>query len=182
MVFWRFFGLAIFQSTMRMVCLNATQLTGAGVFNLDHRPHTAVSLVLALAVALLSQSLALRGADFPRIATQTQAPPPAAEASVRDALQKYSEALESLDANAVKKVQPSIPVDNLAKTFKNMRELKVDIDAVRVLSIDGATARVSCRVTQTLTPKAGSRKTTAVTRVMRLRREANSWVIDGFER
>ena len=80
----------------------------------------------------------------------------AAETGVRDMLQRYSAALESLDANAVKKVQPSIPADNLAKAFKDMRELKVAIDAVRVLSIDGTTARVSCRVTQTLTPRAGS--------------------------
>jgi serine/threonine-protein kinase len=106
----------------------------------------------------------------------------AAEASVRDTLQRYSAALESLDANAVKKVQPSIPADNLARAFKDMRELKVAIDDVRVLSIDGTTARVSCRVTQTLTPRVGSRKTTAVTRVMRLKRGADSWLIDSFER
>jgi hypothetical protein len=105
-----------------------------------------------------------------------------AETGVRDALQRYSVALESLDANAVKKVQPSIPADNLAKAFKDMRELKVKIDDVRVLSLDGSTARVSCRVTQTLTPKAGARQTTAVTRVMRLRRATDAWVIDGFER
>ena len=105
-----------------------------------------------------------------------------AETGVRDALQRYSVALESLDANAVKKVQPSIPADNLAKAFKDMRELKVKIDDVRVISLDGSTARVSCRVTQTLTPKAGARQTTAVTRVMRLRRTTDAWVIDGFER
>jgi hypothetical protein len=105
-----------------------------------------------------------------------------AENGVRDALQRYSVALESLDANAVKKVQPSIPADNLAKAFKDMRELKVKIDDVRVLSLDGSTARVSCRVTQTLTPKVGARQTTAVTRVMRLRRGTDAWVIDGFER
>ena len=106
----------------------------------------------------------------------------AAETGVRDALQRYSVALESLDATAVKKVQPSIPTDNLAKAFKDMRELKVKIDDVRVLSLDGSTARVSCRVTQTLTPKVGARQTTAVTRVMRLRRATDAWVIDGFER
>jgi hypothetical protein len=33
-----------------------------------------------------------------------------------------------------------------------------------------------------LTPRAGSRQTTAVTRVMRFKREADAWVIDGFER
>ena len=150
--------------------------------NLDRRPHAAVAIALALALALLSQQHALRGAWFlPTVALQ-QTPPPAAEAGVRETLQKYSAALESLDAKAVKKVQPSIPVENLTKAFNDMRELKVDIDAVRVLSMDGAAARVSCRVTQTLTPKVGSKQTTAVTRVMRLRREADAWVIDGFER
>jgi hypothetical protein len=111
-----------------------------------------------------------------------QAQTTTAETGVRDALQRYSAALESLDANAVKKVQPSIPTDNLAKAFRDMRELKVRIDDVRVLSLDGSTARVSCKVTQTLTPKVGMRQTTAVTRVMRLRRATDAWVIDGFER
>lgn len=115
-------------------------------------------------------------------AAAPKAQPGAAETGVRDALQRYSAALESLDANAVKKVQPSIPADNLAKAFKDMRELKVRIDEVRVLSLDGSTARVSCKVTQTLTPKAGSRQTTALTRVMRLRHVGDAWVIDSFER
>jgi hypothetical protein len=135
---------------------------------------------LTLAMALWSRDFVpgwsgLVAAGMP----QAQA---AAETGVRDTLQRYSAALESLDVNAVKKVQPSIPTDNLAKAFKDMRELKVTIDGVRVLSADGTTARVSCRVTQTLTPRVGSRKTTAVTRVMRLRRDADAWVIDGFER
>ena len=104
------------------------------------------------------------------------------EAGVRDTLQRYSAALESLDASAVKKVQPSLPTETLARAFKDMRELKVAIDDVKVLSIDGTTARVSCRVMQTLTPKVGSRKTTAVTRVMRLKRGPDAWFIDGFER
>ena len=105
-----------------------------------------------------------------------------AEIGVRDTLKRYSSALESLDATAVKKVQPSVPADNLAKAFKDMRELKVAIDEVRVLSIDGNKARVSCRVSQTLTPKVGSKRTSAVTRVMRLQRTADVWVIEGFER
>ena len=167
---------------MRTVCLDRTQHTGAEVLNLDHRPQAAVALALALAVALLSQQHALRGAGFLHALLLPQTTVPAAEAGVRETLQKYSAALESLDANAVKKVQPSIPIENLTKAFKDMRELKVDIDAVRVLSMDRTTARVSCRVRQTLTPKVGTKQTTAVTRVMRLRLEADAWVIDGFER
>lgn len=115
-------------------------------------------------------------------AAGTQEVPARTQTEVRELLERYASALESLDANAVKKVQPSIPIDGLTRAFRDMRALSVDIDEVRVLSIDGTLARVSCRVTQTLTPRVGSRQTTAVTRVMRLRRGAADWVIDGFER
>ena len=104
------------------------------------------------------------------------------EAEARELLQQYSAALESLDADAVKKVQPSIDVDSLKKAFKEMRELDVTIDTIKVLSVDAALARVSCRVSQTLTPKAGSKRTTAVTRVLRLKRVQTAWIIDAFER
>jgi hypothetical protein len=134
------------------------------------------AVMLAMVICLGQQAPSLRAAGAP------QAQAVAAEPGIRDALQRYSTALESLDAAAVKKVQPSIVTDNLAKAFKDMRELKVAIDAVRVLSIDGTSARVSCKVTQTLTPNVGSKRTTAVIRVMRLKRNADAWVIDGFER
>lgn len=139
------------------------------------KPLLLIGLVLAFAGLAAARTPGL-------VAAELQAPDAGTEAGVRDALQRYSSALESLDANAVKKIQPSIPVDNLARAFKEMRELKVQIDNVRVLSTGGPTVRVSCRVTQMLTPRAGSRQTTAVTRVMRLRREVDAWVIDGFER
>lgn len=104
------------------------------------------------------------------------------EADARELLQQYSAALESLDAEAVKKLQPSMDVESLKKAFREMRELDVTIDNIKVLSVDAALARVSCRVSQTLTPKAGSKQTTAVTRVLRLRRVQTAWVIDAFER
>ncbi len=102
--------------------------------------------------------------------------------AVRDTLQRYATALESLDADAVKKVQPSIDVEGLKRAFREMRSLVVTIDNVRLLSTDGDSARVSCRVAQTLTPKAGTRHSTTVTRVLRLRRQDGAWVIQTFER
>src|SRR5438093_94705 len=152
----------------------------AGTVNSNRRLHAIALAALTLAATLWEPDFMLLRPVLLAAGMPTQAA--AAEPGVLDMLQRYSAALESLDANAVKKVQPSIPADNLAKAFKDMRELKVTIGDVRVLSTDGVTARVSCRVTQTLTPKAGSKQTSAVTRVMRLRREADSWVIDGFER
>jgi hypothetical protein len=130
----------------------------------------------ALALILSSPLLAAPPQGQPQTAT------PAAEAGIRETLQQYSAALESLDANAVKRVQPSIPVESLTRAFNDMRELEVAIDQIRVLSRDATTARVSCRVTQTLTPRVGTRQTTTVTRVMRLRRDSDTWVIDAFER
>lgn len=110
------------------------------------------------------------------------APSDAVEATVKGALQQYSAALESLDAAAVKKIQPSIDVERLKRAFRDMKALEVEIDTIKVLTSEPEAARVSCRVTQVLTPKAGSKRTTTVTRVMRLRRQDAAWVIDGFER
>jgi hypothetical protein len=154
-----------------------------GAMTSSRRSHRIALVTLALTyLAAFCEPTLLVSAPSRVEAAAAQAQPSAAEAGVRDTLRRYSAALESRDADAVKKVQPSIPIESLAKAFKDMRELKVIIDDVRVLSMDGAAARVSCRVTQTLTPRVGSKQTTAVTRVMRLRREAELWVIDGFER
>jgi hypothetical protein len=141
----------------------------------------AAAMLLSLPAGVIAQA-----ASPPRpAAAQPPAPPQPPnplDAAARDALQQYSAALESLDADQVKKIQPGVDVEGLRRAFREMRELKVSIDNVRVLSTEGATARVSCRVTQTLTPKAGSRQTTAVTRVLKLRRQEAIWLIDGFER
>jgi hypothetical protein len=110
------------------------------------------------------------------------APQTPLETAVRDALQQYSAALEALDAEQVKKIHPSVDSEGLKRAFREMRELKVTIDTIKVLSTDGTTARVSCRVTQTLTPRAGTKQNNTVTRVMRLRRQETAWLIDGFER
>jgi hypothetical protein len=104
------------------------------------------------------------------------------ETNARDVLQQYAAALASLDAEAVKKVQPSIDVESLRRALRDMKTLEVVIDSIKVLSSDASAARVSCRVNQTLTPKAGSKRSTVVTRVVRLRRVNNTWVIDSFER
>jgi hypothetical protein len=104
------------------------------------------------------------------------------EVGIREALRQYSTALENLDADAVKRVQPAIELEALKKAFREMKSLKVAIEDVRVLTAGDDAARVSCRVTQTLTPKAGSKQTTAVTRVLRLRRQVGAWTIELFER
>ena len=144
-----------------------------------HGPLLAICVWLCL--QLSSGVLASRQAppQAPAVPTSPQTP---MDAAVREALQQYSTALESLNAEQVKKIYPAVDSENLKRAFKEMRELKVTIDTIKVLSTDGATTRVSCRVTQALTPKAGTKQNNTVTRVLRLRRQDTAWLIDGFER
>jgi hypothetical protein len=135
-----------------------------------------------LAVACAAAVATCAGAVEARVRPARQVVERPCDAGVRELLQQYSTALESLDAEAVKKVQPSIDLGSLKKAFEEMRALDVDINDIKVLSGDARGARVSCRVTQTLTPKAGSKRTTTVTRVIRMRRADDGWVIDAFER
>jgi len=132
--------------------------------------------VLAVAAALAS------GPSIARPLTNQQPSNRTVEAGIRELLQQYSVAFGSRDALAVKKVQPSIDIENLKNAFNDMRALEVMIDEIKILSTESTTTRVSCRFTQTLTPKAGSKRTVAVTRVMRLRKQDSGWVIDAFER
>jgi hypothetical protein len=145
---------------------------------------------MALLLAWVSMAHAQTAAPAPAPPAPPAAAPPSqgaqgekpVDSGVREALQQYATALESLDADAVKKVQPSIDVEGLKRAFREMRSLDVAIDNVRLLSGDPTSARVSCRVEQTLTPKAGSKQTTTVTRVLRLRRVDGVWIIQAFER
>jgi hypothetical protein len=106
----------------------------------------------------------------------------AVKAAATELLEQYTLALESLDADAVKKVQPSVDTNQLKNAFRQMRSLEVEIDTIEVLTVTANTARVSCRVKQTLEPRAGSKQTTTVTRVLRLRKPQASWIIEAFER
>ena len=142
-------------------------------------PLLAICMWLCLQV---SSGVLASQATAPQQPAAPAAPQTPLDTAVRDALQQYSAALESLNADQVKKIHPSVDSEGLKRAFREMRELKVTIDTIKVLSTEGSTARVSCRVTQVLTPRAGTKQNNTVTRVMRLRRQDGAWVIDGFER
>ena len=156
--------------------------TRAGAVS-DARAGTGSVLAICVWLCLQISSGALSSEQAPPQPPAVPASPQTPmDAAVREALQQYSAALESLNADQVKKVHPSVDSENLKRAFKEARELKVTIDSIKVLSSDGATARVSCRVTQVFTPRAGTKQNTTVTRVLRLRKQDAAWLIDGFER
>jgi hypothetical protein len=153
---------------------------GAG---LDARACSGPLLAVCVWLCLQMSSAVLASqATPPQRPAVPAAPQSPLDAAVRDALQQYSAALETLDADQVKKIHPSVDGEGLKRAFREMRELKVTIDTIKVLSTDATTARVSCRVVQTFTPRAGSKQNSTVTRVMRLRRQEAAWLVDGFER
>jgi hypothetical protein len=126
-------------------------------------------------------------AQTPAPATRpTSAPAPQfaqIEAAAKEIFQEYAAGYESLDADRVKKLQPSMDLGELRRAFRDIREIKMTIDNIKVLTADGPVARVSFRVTQIVTFKAGGKRDpTVVTRVVRLRKQEAAWLIDGFER
>jgi hypothetical protein len=146
-------------------------------------PRSLLAVCTAFCLSTSGENVASQTPTPAKPAVATPAPAQGqADAAIRDALQQYSAALESLDADQVKKIHPTVDAEGLRRALRDMRELKVTIDNVKVLSIEGPIARVSCRVTQTFTPKSGARNSGAVNRVLRLRRQEAAWLIDGFER
>jgi hypothetical protein len=152
-----------------------------------HRIRRCLGHVLfSSALTLLDPETALRAQTPAPAARPAPAPSPQlaqVEAAAKDLFQEYAAAYESLDAERVKKIQPAMDLALLRRAFRDFREMKLTIDDIKVLTLDGPIARVSIRVTQVVTPKAGARQSPdIVTRVVRLRKQEAIWLIDGFER
>lgn len=112
-------------------------------------------------------------------------PPPALVRGAQDetqqllrVLQRYKNAYESLDANGVAEVYPSVDVERLKTAFGQFSsmdyEALVHVDGVR---IDGNTATV--RVTESMRPtsKTVRAQSTSTTAVFTMRRSGTSWTI-----
>lgn len=143
-------------------------------------------VLFSSALTLIDPETALRAQTPAPAARPAPAPSPQlaqVEAAAKEVFQEYAAAYEALNADRVKKIQPSMDLALLRRTFRDLRELKLTIDDIKVLTVDGPVARVSIRVTQVATPKAGAKPNpNIVTRVVRLRRQEAVWLIDGFER
>jgi hypothetical protein len=93
-------------------------------------------------------------------------------------LQRYKNAYEALDANAVAAVYPSVNVGNLKSAFEQFSKMsydvKVHVDGIR---IDGQTATVTA--TETIRPVSKSVRADprTATAVFTMRRSGTSWII-----
>ena len=117
----------------------------------------------------------------PPAVTVAPTPPPADQtAAVLEAIRRYEEAFENLDAAAIQRAWPSLEAQQLQalkRGLSNYQWLEMDVEICEV-SVDGIAATASCQVRRVIKPKAGARQTDQRQTTFHLRREGERWVID----
>jgi ketosteroid isomerase-like protein len=118
----------------------------------------------------------------PATAKPTPTPPAqpsvaAEEAAIRATLREYAAAYESLDVDAVRRVYPGVNAGALARSFNGLSAQQVRISGDDKITIDGATAVVTCTVLQSFTPKVGQGRRQNVQSTFRLQKTGGRWVI-----
>jgi len=100
--------------------------------------------------------------------------------AVLDVLNRYEEAYENLDSEALKLAWPSLDVQQLRaleRSFSNYQWLEMDIENCNV-RVDGSQGTATCQVRRVIKPRAGSRQTDQRQTTFYLRFDNHSWVID----
>jgi ketosteroid isomerase-like protein len=104
-------------------------------------------------------------------------------AAIQQTLRRYADAYGSRDVAAVKKVLPSLSVQQLRgleKDFSDYRSYSVDI-ADPHITVDGETAIATSQVTRSYVTRSGIAGGHTMATTFRLRKIAGSWVIDRLE-
>jgi len=103
-----------------------------------------------------------------------------AEAAIRVAIQRYAQALNQRDADALREIWPTLGsrYARYRSTFEvaSSIRMRVDIDKIDLAS-DGATAVVVGQVTQDYTPKGSKTRSSRDAAVFHLSRVNGSWII-----
>jgi hypothetical protein len=104
-------------------------------------------------------------------------------AAIQETLRRYADAYGSRDVAAVKKVLPSLSVQQLRaleKDFSDYRSYNVDI-ADPHISIDRETAVATSQVTRSFVTRSGVAGGHTMATTFRLRKIDGSWVIERLE-
>ena len=104
-------------------------------------------------------------------------------AAIQETLRRYADAYGSRDVAAVKRVLPSLSVQQLRgleKDFSDYRSYSVEIADPRI-SVDRETAVVTSQVTRSFVTRSGVAGGHAVATTFRLRKIDGAWVIERLE-
>ena len=94
-------------------------------------------------------------------------------------IRSFAAAYQSLDANAIELLWPSIPTDELnalVRSFSDLQSADIAVDDVST-TIIGDDAQVMCSWTESFSPRAGRGTTRTVQRMFDLQKSGDSWVI-----
>jgi eukaryotic-like serine/threonine-protein kinase len=104
-------------------------------------------------------------------------------AAVLDAIRRYAQAYQSLNSADVARTMPSLTTEQLRRLdrdFSNYRRYGVEVRGERI-SVDGATATVTCEIVRSYETKNGVTGSNAVASVFHLRRSGSAWIIERLE-
>jgi tetratricopeptide (TPR) repeat protein len=126
----------------------------------------------------VAPSVTLPPATQPAAPVQSEA---AARQAVRGVLEEYRTAFESLNAEAIRAVQPAVDAGALQANFSAVTAYSVKMQ-VQSLTFDGpSVARANCLMTYSPVPKPSS-KIPPVLTVFHLRRSGEVWLIEKIVR
>jgi predicted Ser/Thr protein kinase/ketosteroid isomerase-like protein len=102
------------------------------------------------------------------------------EAAIRSVVERYRDAYNRLDANAVQSVFPSVPIGPLRTAFSRTERQSVTY-ANLVVNLDaaGTTATVTTATRVVAKPRGASEQTSEAPMTLTLRKNGNTWIITG---
>jgi serine/threonine-protein kinase len=115
--------------------------------------------------------------------TQPPAPVVSDEQKIRETLDVYRQAQNTLDAALYARVYPSLSGasrQRIEEAFRNLRSQTLEID-IQAIEITGSTARARIFERRTAVPRIGSEQRDQRSRTVVLEKRGESWLIAGFE-
>jgi hypothetical protein len=108
-------------------------------------------------------------------------PPPDVTPEVLSAVQRYADAFDRRDVDALRQVWPTMTVQDYGKlknAFGDASEIQLRVSNQKVdLGIDGETAVVNADITQNYTPKGGKTRVSKDHTVFHFAKSNGAWVI-----
>jgi hypothetical protein len=101
------------------------------------------------------------------------------EQEIHEVLKKYAEAHATLNALALKSVQPYLTVDEmrgLTRTFLDLRSYKLDLTQP-VITFVGDRARVDCTIARDIVPVTGDARRVVTRSIVQLEKTERGWII-----
>ncbi|MFN7924645.1 MAG: serine/threonine-protein kinase [Bryobacteraceae bacterium] len=107
-----------------------------------------------------------------------------AKAHILEALGQYRSAFERRDIGTVRSLRPGLSgaqAKSIEQMFRDARSIEMRLQPIGAPAVNGGSASLQCRVSQTFVMKNGDRLPANSTISVQFRKSGNSWVIDSIQ-